>query len=143
MTKILISFQYSFSRTKQLTMLSDKTLKAFIPATDAGKAKAFYRDILGLELLSEDEYGMDFDANASLFRISIVRQYNPQPFTIMGWNVPDIFSIIRLLNQRGIYCEIYPSLNQDKSGVWISPAETKVAWFKDPEGNILSVSEHP
>jgi catechol 2,3-dioxygenase-like lactoylglutathione lyase family enzyme len=122
-------------------MLSDKTLKAFVPTMNGQRAKAFYRDILGLELISEDGFGMEFDANGSLFRVTMVPSYTPQSFTILGWHVPDISSTIRLLNQRGIYCEVYGSFEQDRFGVWTSPSGTKVAWFKDPDGNVLSLSE--
>jgi predicted enzyme related to lactoylglutathione lyase len=122
-------------------MLADKELKAFVPTIKPGKAKSFYRDILGLKLLSEDNYALEFEANGTLLRVIIVEELKPQPFTVLGWNVDDISSIIRSLNKKGIFCEKYSFMEQDDSGVWISPGGSKVAWFKDPDGNVLSLTE--
>jgi len=122
-------------------MLADKELKAFVPTVIPGKAKSFYRDILGLKLLSEDNYALEFEANRTLLRVTIVKELKPQVFTVLGWNVADISSTIKLLNQKGIVCEKYNFLEQDDLGVWTSPNGSKVAWFKDPDGNILSLTE--
>jgi catechol 2,3-dioxygenase-like lactoylglutathione lyase family enzyme len=122
-------------------MLSDKKLKAFAPTTNIKQAKRFYNDLLGLPLISEDNYAAEFDANGTILRVTIVPELTPQGFTILGWNVPDISEVIKLLNQQGIECNRYDFLEQDKSGVWISPGGSKVAWFKDPDGNVLSLTE--
>ena len=122
-------------------MLSDKKLKAFVPATNPKLAKAFYQGILGLTLLSEDNYALEFDANGTLLRVTIVQEFKPQSFTILGWNVPDIHEVIKSLNKKGIECNKYDFLKQDNLGVWKSPGGSKVAWFNDPEGNILSLTE--
>jgi catechol 2,3-dioxygenase-like lactoylglutathione lyase family enzyme len=122
-------------------MLADKELKAFVPTLNANKAKSFYKDILGLQLISEDDYGLEFDANGTLLRVIIVQDLKPQLFTVLGWNVGDIGSTIRSLNKKGIICEKYEFLQQDNLGVWISPGGSKVAWFKDPDGNVLSLTE--
>jgi predicted enzyme related to lactoylglutathione lyase len=122
-------------------MLSDKKLKAFVPTTNPRQAMAFYKDILGLTLLSEDEYALEFDANGTLLRVTFVNELIPQSFTILGWNVPDIYTIIKSLNEKGIECNKYDFLKQDNYGVWISPGGSKVAWFKDPDGNVLSLTE--
>jgi catechol 2,3-dioxygenase-like lactoylglutathione lyase family enzyme len=122
-------------------MLSDKKLKSFIPTVMPEKAKAFYRDVLGLKLLSEDDYASEFDANGVLLRITTVPSLKPQEFTVLGWNVPDIASLIRLMNSKGIFCEKYYFLDQDSLGIWNSPGGSKVAWFKDPDGNLLSLTE--
>ena len=122
-------------------MLSDKKLKAFVPTTNAKIAKAFYRDLLGLALLSEDDYALEFDANGTLLRVTLVQEFKPQSFTVLGWNVPDIYAVIALLNKKGIEFNKYDFLAQDNSGVWISPGGSKVAWFNDPEGNVLSLTE--
>ena len=122
-------------------MLADKKLKAFIPTLKPGKAKSFYKDTLGLQFLSEDNYGMEFDANGTLLRVITVQELNPQLFTVLGWNVPDIAYIIKELNKKGIVCEKYGFPDQDNLGIWISPGGSKVAWFKDPDGNVLSLSE--
>ena len=122
-------------------MLADKSLKAFVPTLMPDKAKKFYRDILGLRLLGEDNYALEFDANGTLLRVIIVPELKPHPFTVLGWNVPDIYSTIKSLNKKGIYCETYEFMEQDQSGVWTSPSGAKVAWFKDPDGNLLSLTE--
>ncbi|MDB5224361.1 MAG: Glyoxalase/bleomycin resistance protein/dioxygenase [Chitinophagaceae bacterium] len=122
-------------------MLSDKKLKAFIPTTDPQKAKHFYKDILGLQFLSEDNYAMEFDANGTLLRVTTVRELTPHPFTVLGWKVTDIASVIVELNKKNIFCERYDFLQQDDLGIWHAPGGTKVAWFKDADGNILSLDE--
>ena len=122
-------------------MLADKELKAFVPTVVPAKSKSFYRDILGLKLLSEDNYALEFEANGILLRVIIVPELRPQTFTVLGWNVDDISSIIKSLNKKGIVCEKYDFLEQDNLGVWKSPGGSKVAWFKDPDGNILSLTE--
>ncbi|HTB26782.1 MAG TPA: VOC family protein [Puia sp.] len=122
-------------------MLTDKELKAFVPTVKPDKAKTFYKDILGLQLLSEDNYALEFNANGILLRVTIVPELKPQGFTVLGWNVPDISSEIKSLNKKGIVCERYSFLDQDGLGIWTAPGGSKVAWFKDPDGNILSLTE--
>jgi catechol 2,3-dioxygenase-like lactoylglutathione lyase family enzyme len=122
-------------------MLSDKTLKAFIPTVQPNQARRFYKDTLGLKLLSEDKYGLEFDANGTLLRIIIVEKLTPQPFTVLGWNLDDIISKIKLLNKKGVRFEKYDFFEQDPLGIWIAPSGDKVAWFKDPDGNLLSLTE--
>jgi catechol 2,3-dioxygenase-like lactoylglutathione lyase family enzyme len=122
-------------------MLADKELKAFVPTLQPDKARSFYRDILGLALLSEDNYALEFNANGTLLRVIIVPALKPHEFTVLGWNVSDIASTIKSLNKKGIVCETYKFLDQDDLGVWKSPGGSKVAWFKDPDGNILSLTE--
>jgi catechol 2,3-dioxygenase-like lactoylglutathione lyase family enzyme len=122
-------------------MLADKKLKAFVPTVVPDKARTFYKDILGLELLSEDNYALEFESNGILLRVIIVPELKPQEFTVLGWNVPDIRSTIKSLNLKGIFCEKYKFLEQDNLGVWESPGGSKVAWFKDPDGNVLSLTE--
>src|SRR4051812_26006297 len=114
-------------------MLANKNLKAFAPTVKPEEAKIFYRDVLGLKFLSQDSYALEFDANGVLLRIAVVRELEPQPFTILGWNVNDIVSVINQLNQKNIFCERYGFFEQDKLGIWTSPNGSKVAWFKDPD----------
>ena len=122
-------------------MLADKKLKAFVPTTMPDKAKAFYQDLLGLELLAEDEYALEFNANGVLLRVITVPVLKPQEFTVLGWNVSDISSLIRSMNNKGVHCEKYHFLIQDDLGIWTSPGGSRVAWFKDPDGNVLSLTE--
>lgn len=122
-------------------MLADKKLKAFLPTVQPAKAKLFYRDVLGLQLLSEDNYALEFNANGTLLRVITVQELTPHPFTALGWNVDDIVATIKALNKKNIFCEKYGFFEQDDLGIWISPNGSKVAWFKDADGNILSLTE--
>lgn len=122
-------------------MLADKELKAFIPTVKPAEAKIFYRDVLGLTLLSEDNYALEFMANKISLRVIIVQDLRPQLFTVLGWNVEDISATIKSLNSNNVVCEKYEFLEQDSLGVWTSPNGSKVAWFQDPDGNVLSLTE--
>jgi predicted enzyme related to lactoylglutathione lyase len=132
------NFKHNF---KIVIMLADKELKAFVPTLNPGEAKAFYRDILGLTLLSEDNYALEFNANGTLLRVITVPELKPHLFTALGWNVEDISATIQSLNEKGVFCEKYDFLPQDSIGIWTSPNGSKVAWFKDPDGNILSLTQ--
>ena len=122
-------------------MLGDMGLKAFVPTVMPERAKFFYRDILGLKLVSEDNHALLFEGKGTLIRVIIVHRLKPQRFTVLGWSVNNIVKTIKSLNQKGIYCEKYNFFKQNKLGVWTSPGGSKVAWFKDPDGNILSLSQ--
>jgi catechol 2,3-dioxygenase-like lactoylglutathione lyase family enzyme len=122
-------------------MLTNQKLKAFVSTTQPVKAREFYSGKLGLKLLSEDNYGIEFETNGAHLRVSFVEKLSPQPFTVLGWDTKDIHSTIRLLNERGITFERYTFIEQDDSGIWTAPGGTRVAWFKDPDGNLLSVSD--
>ena len=126
---------------KTLYMLADKEIKTFVPTVKPDKAKLFYKEILGLKLLSEDNYALEFEANGIKLRVIIVQELKPQEFTVLGWNVEDISSTIKTLNEKAVVCEKYPFLEQDNLGVWTAPGGAKVAWFKDPDGNVLSLTE--
>ena len=122
-------------------MLTNKKLKAFVPTVKPNEAKSFYKDILGLKLLSEDNFALEFESNGTLLRVTIVQDLKPHPFTVLGWNVDDIVSVIKQLNDKNIFCERYDFFEQDNLGIWTSPNGSKVAWFKDPDGNVLSLTE--
>lgn len=122
-------------------MLANKKLKAFVPTVKPNEAKTFYKDILGLEFLSEDKYALEFNANGTLLRVITVQELKPHPFTALGWNVEDISATIKALNAKGVFCEKYDFFEQDNSGIWVSPNGSKVAWFKDPDGNTLSLTQ--
>jgi predicted enzyme related to lactoylglutathione lyase len=122
-------------------MLNNTNIKAFVPTTKPAEAKMFYKDILGLKLLSEDDYALEFEANGIILRVSIVPELKPHAFTILGWNVPDISSIIKSLNVKGVECKQYDFMEQDSLGIWAAPGGSKVAWFNDPDGNVLSLTE--
>lgn len=127
-------------------MLANSPIVAFVATTDPSRAKAFYRDILGLLLISEDEYALVFDAHGTMLRVAIVGEVVVAPYTVLGWQVGDIEATVRGLAAKGVKFERYPWMEketeQDDLGIWSAPSGAKVAWFKDPEGNLLSVSRH-
>ena len=123
-------------------MLANSAIVAFVATTDPSRAKAFYRDILGLLLISEDEYALVFDANGTMLRIAITGEVVLAPYSVLGWQVDDIDAIVRGLAAKGVKFERYAWMEQDGLGIWNAPSGAKVAWFKDAGGNLLSVSQH-
>ena len=124
-------------------MLKGFSLTAFLSVTDAGRARSFYRDTLGLSLQREDNFALVFDAAGVMLRISLVKELTPQPFTVLGWQVTDAAATARDLIAAGIVLERYPWLMQDDSSLWHAPGGAKVGWFKDPFNNLLSITEMP
>lgn len=124
-------------------MLQNQKLVAFVPVRNADTARAFYRDKLGLNLFFEDKFALVFDAGGVRLRVTLVGDFQPQKFTVLGWQVTDAEAFARQLAAAGIALERYPGLQQDELGIWTSPGGARVAWFRDPDGNILSISQHP
>ncbi|MFZ0320703.1 MAG: VOC family protein [Candidatus Sulfotelmatobacter sp.] len=122
-------------------MLGSTNIVAFVPTTDADKAKAFYVDVLGLRFVKDDGFALVLDANGIMVRVARV-QFTPAPFTILGWQVSDIERMAERLQEKGVRFERFGFFEQDPLGIWTAPTGDKVAWFKDPDGNILSVSQH-
>ena len=124
-------------------MLTSERIVGFVPITDAVRAKSFYGEKLGLKYLGEDSFAVVFDANGNILRLTLLPEVKPQPFTILGWQVPDIVATVKRLQAAGVTFEHYDGfLEQDELGIWNAPGGTRVAWFKDPDGNTLSVSQH-
>jgi len=124
-------------------MLATEKIVGFAPITDATRAKSFYGDKLGLKFVSEDSFAVVFDANGTMLRLTLMKKVEPQGFTILGWQVPDIVATVTRLQEAGVTFERYGDfMKQDELGIWAAPGGTKVAWFKDPDGNTLSVSQH-
>ena len=119
---------------------NDKTV-AFIPTIDAAKAMAFYRDVLGLTLAREEmPFAVIFEVNGSALRLSVVGELQPASWTIFGWEVPNVLATVRALESSGVQFERFAEMNQNDDRIWNSPTGAQVAWFKDPDGNVLSVS---
>jgi catechol 2,3-dioxygenase-like lactoylglutathione lyase family enzyme len=124
-------------------MLGSTKIVAFVPTRDAGKARAFYEGVLGLRFVSDDDFALVFDANGIMVRVATVApQFTPVQFTILGWQVTEIENVVAGLQAKGVAFEKYGFLKQDELGIWTAPTGDKVAWFKDPDGNVLSVSRH-
>jgi catechol 2,3-dioxygenase-like lactoylglutathione lyase family enzyme len=123
-------------------MLGSQKIVAFVATQTPEKAKAFYGDTLGLRLVNEDEFALTFDAHGTMLRVSRVEKAVIAPYTVLGWGVQDIAATAKALQQNGVTFEHVPGLPQDELGVWNAPGGAKVAWFKDPDGNLLSISQH-
>ena len=124
-------------------MLGAAELVAFVPTTNPKKARAFYETILGLQFVSDDPFALVFDSNGVTIRIANVSgvPHKPAAFTILGWTVPDIAETIRALVVKGVLFERYEGMKQNTLGIWKSPSGARIAWFKDPDGNVLSITE--
>jgi catechol 2,3-dioxygenase-like lactoylglutathione lyase family enzyme len=123
-------------------MLSSEKLVAFVSTTNADRARAFYRDTLGLRLVSEDAFALVFESNGAPLRVALAQEVKPAPYTVLAWDVKDIRATVLELKTAGIVFEIFGFFKQDELGIWAAPDGTQVAWFKDPEGNILGVAQH-
>jgi catechol 2,3-dioxygenase-like lactoylglutathione lyase family enzyme len=123
-------------------MLGTQKIVAFIPTTDFERARSFYEGRLGLGYRKNDGFALELDSNGTKVRIAKIPDFKPASFTILGWEVLDIQQVVLSLNRKGIVFERYNFLEQDAAGIWTAPSGDKVAWFKDPDGNILSLSEH-
>jgi catechol 2,3-dioxygenase-like lactoylglutathione lyase family enzyme len=124
-------------------MLKSCDVMAFVAARDAKRARRFYGDVLGLSLESEDKFALTFDAAGTILRVQIVDDLDAAPYTVLGWSVPDIGAAVSELVGRGVSFERYAFMEQDPSGVWTAPSGARVAWFKDPDGNTLSLTQLP
>ena len=125
-------------------MLGSADLIAFAPTRDPAKAREFYAHTLGLELMSEDPFALVFNAHGTTLRIANVadvKDFRPASFTILGWQVTSVSDTIGDLAKKGVRFERFPGMDQDAKGIWKSPTGARVAWFKDPDGNILSISQ--
>jgi catechol 2,3-dioxygenase-like lactoylglutathione lyase family enzyme len=125
------------------TAFRSYSIVAFVATSKPALARRFYRDTLGLCLVSEDEFALAFDAHGTMLRVSIVKEVAEAGYTVLGWQVPDIVAAAKRLQEAGVRLLPYPGMGQDKQGVWTSPSGARVAWFKDPDGNTLSLTELP
>jgi catechol 2,3-dioxygenase-like lactoylglutathione lyase family enzyme len=122
-------------------MLGSDKLVAFVATRDPHLAKKFYRDTLGLRLVSEDPYALVFDAGGTMLRVTRVRELAGANYTVLGWEVHDVVATAKRLQTAGVALERFPGMQQDELGIWNSPSGARVAWFKDLDGNTLSVTQ--
>jgi catechol 2,3-dioxygenase-like lactoylglutathione lyase family enzyme len=123
-------------------MLGSTNIVAFVPIKNSEKARAFYEGVLGLRFVKDDGFALVLEANGIMVRAAKMKEFTPAQFTILGWQVSDIEQVVRGLAARGVHFEVFGFFKQDELGIWTAPTGDKVAWFKDPDGNILSVSQH-
>jgi len=132
-------------------MLEKQKIVAFAAIRDRDAARKFYGETLGLRLKGEDQFAIIFDANGTTLRLAPVKDWTPPQFTVLGWEVDDIVAAVTHLQSKGVEFQRYPWMkDQDEMGIWTSPsgpgvaavhAGARVAWFKDPDGNVLSVAQ--
>lgn len=124
-------------------MLAQGKLAGFVPTTDYDKARAFYEGKLGFDFISLDQYALVMSVGGHRIRITKMPNFTPLQGTILGWEVQDIQAVATWLRDRGVTLEKYPFVQDRELGIWTTPSGDKVAWFKDPDGNILSIAQHP
>ena len=126
-----------------MTGLGGESLVAFVATTDLARAEAFYRDVLGLRHQGTNPFASVFDANGTMLRVTLVDERAQAGYTVLGWRVDDIAATIAELTGRGVEFHRYEGMGQDGLGVWTAPDGARIAWFSDPDGNTLSLSQFP
>ena len=122
-------------------MLADGRVIAFVATRQADRAKEFYGRTLGLPLVADTPFALVFDAAGTELRVQKVAELSPAPYTALGWRVPDLAAACRDLSKRGVEPARFAALPQDANGIWTSPDGHRVVWFRDPDGNVLSLTE--
>ena len=122
-------------------MLGSSDVVAFVATTNADRAREFYGGVLGLRLVADEPFALVFDAHGTTLRVQKLPELAPARHTVLGWLVPDIAAAVRQLSAKGVAVERYPGLPQDDAGIATFPGGSRVAWFKDPDGNTLSLTE--
>lgn len=115
----------------------------FVITAHRTRSKLFYAGVLGLRVLGEDDHAVTFDlGNRTPMRLTTVPDHKPSSHTVLGWHVADIRTAVRDLKAKGAEFQVYDGYGQDGDGVWSSPdGGAKVAWFNDPDGNVLSLTQ--
>jgi catechol 2,3-dioxygenase-like lactoylglutathione lyase family enzyme len=123
-------------------MLESCDIVAFAATTDLARGRAFYEETLGLRLVEQDDFACVFDANGTILRVTRTAQVAQPGYTVLGWLVDDVQAAVSELVGRGVAFERFDGLGQDDDGIWTAPGGSRVAWFKDPDGNTLSLTQH-
>lgn len=124
-------------------MLGSANVVAFVATNNAAAAREFYVDKLGLKLVDDSAAALVVEGGGTTIRVQKVNAFTPLPFTALGWAVKDIKKTWRGLRDRGVVFERFGLAGEDEHGVWTSPSGARVAWFKDPDGNTLSLTQNP
>ena len=122
-------------------MLQAAEVIAFAPSADLHRARAFYEQVLGLRVIDQNDFACVFDANGTMLRVTAVAEVARPGYTVLGWRVADIAATVRGLTERGVAFLRYDGMGQDDDGVWTTPGGDKVAWFADPDANVLSLTQ--
>jgi predicted enzyme related to lactoylglutathione lyase len=124
-------------------MLGNSDIIAVVATADLRRAQAFYETVLGLQLTELNDFACVFNANGTMLRVTAVREVARPGYTVLGWQVADIAATVREMSRKGVAFCRYEGMRQDKDGIWTTPGGGKVAWFTDPDGNTLSLTEFP
>jgi catechol 2,3-dioxygenase-like lactoylglutathione lyase family enzyme len=124
-------------------MLREASFTGFLGAADLPRARAFFEGVLGLPVVSVDAFALVLRAPNGVIRVTQVERAASAPYTVLGWDVPDIEEAARALAARGLAFTRYPGMAQDELGIWTAPSGSRIAWFRDPDDNVLSIAQHP
>jgi catechol 2,3-dioxygenase-like lactoylglutathione lyase family enzyme len=124
-----------------VTVLATAELVAFVPVADLGRARAFYETTLGLPCVDASGQACVFDSDGTTLRVTLVGDFTPPAWTVVGWAVPDLPATVQELIEQSVVMERYAGIDQDDRGIWTTPAGDRVVWFKDPDGNTLSLTQ--
>ncbi len=122
-------------------MLTEATIVAFAASTDLDRAHEFYGGVLGLPCLEATPFANLYDANGTALRVTRVQRVVTAPYTVLGWSVGDIYATIAALTARGVEFARFGGVEQDEAGVWTAPGGARIAWFHDPDGSVLSLTQ--
>ena len=122
-------------------MLATSDVIAFAPTTDLARARSFYEAALGLSVVDENAYAVVFDAHGTMLRVTAVAEVAHPGYTVLGWRVTDMGEAVSALESRGVTFARYAGMEKDAHGVWTTPGGDRIAWFTDPDGNVLSLTE--
>jgi catechol 2,3-dioxygenase-like lactoylglutathione lyase family enzyme len=122
-------------------VLGASNVMAFVATADAARARSFYADVLGLRLVGDEPYALVFESGGTTVRVQKVASITPAQYTVLGWSVSDIEATMERLRAAGVRFEALGMPGQDRSGLWTASDGTRVAWFKDPDGNLLSLTQ--
>jgi catechol 2,3-dioxygenase-like lactoylglutathione lyase family enzyme len=123
-------------------MLTAGKLVGFLTTTDYQKARDFYEGKLGFDFVSLDAFALAMRAGKNMLRIGKAETFQPAQSTVLGWEVDDVKAAVLWLSSRGVVTEKYGFVADQELGIWTAPSGDQVAWFKDPDGNVLSLSHH-
>lgn len=126
-----------------MSLLSNAPPITYVLTSDRPRAKTFYADTLGLPIKGENFFATIFDLNGTEFYLTTVKDYVPHEHPVLGWAVSDIAAVLQALKDKGVAGLIYPDFGQDDLGIWAHPdGKKKLAWIKDPDGNVLGLTQY-
>jgi catechol 2,3-dioxygenase-like lactoylglutathione lyase family enzyme len=124
-------------------VLGEAELVAFVASRDLGASHSFYGGVLGCRLVEMSEFACAYDVKGTQLQVTLVDNAVRAPYTVLGWRVADIAATVAALLEAGVAFERYDGMIQDESGIWTAPGGSRIAWFTDPDGNVLSLQQPP